>query len=203
MSTPPPLGMSAPPPPPPPPPSSSRKGCFIALGVALVLLLLLCMGGCIYLARNPGGFTAWGISAAKPAMLQSMASDIPAETRTAFETEYEAYANWLRSATREDFAAKGQAVVAPFQYLQGALQDKSLTADEVNRFVEMAREVRGVPAPAAAPTAPAEATEAAPEGATAGAPTDATEGAAAPADASAAAPAATSPEGGNPGGSQP
>ena len=166
MSTPPPLGMSAPPPPPPPPPSSSRRGCFIAIGVVFVLLLLLCLGSCLVVSRNPAGFTAWSMGLGRTGFVQKLAADVPADQRTAFESEYDAYVAYLKGTTPESFKTQGQALLGPFQYLQGAMGDGSITTDEVQRFVEMSRQLRGASAPAPQPqaTAPAEPAPLPPEG---------------------------------------
>lgn len=146
MSTPPPLGMSSPPPPPPPPPSS-RKGCFIALGVVLVLVLILCMGACFFISRAPGKLTAWGFDTAKPEVMKVVDSSVSADDRNAFDAEYSAYTDWVRNMTPESMQGQSTQFVAPFQYLQGAMQDKSITSDEITRFIEMSRELRGVPKP--------------------------------------------------------
>jgi hypothetical protein len=147
MSTPPPIGMSAPPPPPPPPPPASRKGCFIAIGVVIVLLMLVCLGACIFAAKSPGRLMAMGINMGRTAFVSSIAADVPADQKAAFEAEFTAYVDWLNAATPETFQASGQAAAAPMQYLQGAVQDKSITSDEIQRFIEMTRQLRGVPMP--------------------------------------------------------
>ena len=171
MSTPPPIGMSAPPPPPPPPPSPSRKGCFIAIGVVLILVLVGCLGVCLVGRRNPGGMTAWGMSMAHGGFMKSVASDVTPEQKAAFDAEFNAYQEWLKAATPQTFETQGQAVLGPFQYIQGAMRgDNSITSDEIQRFIEMSQQLRGVapppqaPAPVPAPVTPA---ETAPEGASA------------------------------------
>jgi hypothetical protein len=147
MSTPPPIGMSAPPPPPPPPPASSRKGCFIAIAIVLGLIVLVCGGMCLGVKMAPGKFMAMMFGMGRQGFVQKVGSDVPAEKKAEFDTEYGAYMDWVRNATPADIKEKGEAVGAPMQYLRGALSDGSITADEIDRFVEMTRQVRGAAPP--------------------------------------------------------
>ncbi len=158
MSSPPPLGMSTPPPPPAPPPAKSRKGCFIAVGVALVVVLLICLGGCLFIVKAPGRFMAMGLGQAQAKMVEAVASDVPDEQRKAFAEEFAAHVEWLRAITPETIKEKGEAFAQPAQFLQQAIADQSLSADEVEQFIAMSRALRGAPdlAPPPPPPAPAE-----------------------------------------------
>jgi hypothetical protein len=138
-------GMSAPPPA-PPADKPSRRGCLIAVLIAVVVLVMGCGGACFYMAKNPGKMMAWGMSQMKNQAMAVVAPDVPPETRQAFEAEMDAFVEWAPSA-RPGSGTDASAMQAPFQHLQTAVSDKSITADEIQRFIELSRKARGADTP--------------------------------------------------------
>lgn len=157
MSTqPPPIGMSAPPPPPPPPATSSaRKGCFIAVGVVLLVIVVVCLAGFIMAARNPARLAAWGSGMAMKQAEAALAPDVSADLRREMHDETEAYLAWLRSQTGESAKQLGPPQIqAPLTYLQEAMKDRAITADEARTFIDHLRRARGAETAAPETAAP-------------------------------------------------
>ena len=146
MSTLPP-GMSAPPPPPPPAASSSKRGCLIAV----VVVLLLGLGGCTcafyWLSHNSGKAMGWGLDRLRPTAMAAVSADVPADLKQQFETEYDAYAGFVKTPGNIT-EANGKVVTLPMTHIQQAMADKKLTSEEIEHFLELSRTARGASAPA-------------------------------------------------------
>lgn len=146
MSTP---AMSAPPPVPPVVvKTSSRRGCLIAVLIVVVLLLAACVGGCVWVSMNPTKFLTWGFGKATTAMESAIAPDVPEDVKARFQTEKAAFVEYLNSpAANEALKAGNQAIPQAVQYAAQTIQDKQVTADELEQFITQMRAARGADAP--------------------------------------------------------
>jgi hypothetical protein len=145
--------MSAPPPP-PPPERSARRGCCIAAVVLLVLAMAGCAGGCALLFFNVGPLMAWAVSQQRAAIEPMLAPEVSEEAKDELWRELSAYADTLRGLDMTKLQQPGTAesVMAPFQYVQQAMSDRSITAEEVQRIIELCRQARGESPAASGPS---------------------------------------------------
>lgn len=151
MSTqPPPSPMPPPmpgPPPTAPPATKSRRGCWIAALIVVLVVMGAC-GACFFVAsKNPGALAAKSLEVTKETYVAGIGPDVPQELRTEFTAELDAYIAHLKTMTREALNALGDTApqFRPLQFINEAFrQDKALSADELQRFIELSHAARGV-----------------------------------------------------------
>ena len=147
MSTPVPPTMSAPPSIPTETGSKSRRGCLIAVLVVVLLLIAACGGGCVYVMRNPGKFAGMSLGWGREGIIASLATACTEQQKADFTTEYDAYLEFLRGLDMAAMQAAGpdaQKLFTPAQFLGEISGDKTITPDEADRFIELARGARSL-----------------------------------------------------------
>ena len=138
-----PPGVALPPPPPPPPKSGSgMRACLIAFLVVFLVLAAGVTTVCVLIAKAPGASLAWAASKVRGNAVKAVSADVPPELKAQFETELDAYIEFLREPGNVTSTNSQQAVL-PFQQLQQAMSDRKLTAEEIEHFLETSRTARG------------------------------------------------------------
>ena len=147
MSTPVPPTMSAPPSIPTETGTKSRRGCLIAVLIVVLVLMAACGGGCVYMMTNPGKFAAMPLAWGREGIIASLATSCTEQQKADFTTEFDAYVEFLRGMDMAAMKAVGpdaQKLFTPAQFVSEISRDKTISPDEVDRFVELARGARSL-----------------------------------------------------------
>lgn len=129
------------------PPGGGPKGCWrtglIGCGIAALVCLLVIVGSCLYLRRNPQVMTDFVVGRIEA----GFASDVTEQDKKEFHAAYNAFRDRMQRGERVD--ANG---LQRIQTIMIRNRSGSISRDQVHELTEVFREAGGLPPATPVPT---------------------------------------------------
>ena len=119
------------------------KGCLIAAGIVIAVVLVIAAVGGYAVYKKAGPLTAMGMEQGKPEVMAKLTPEVNAEQRAEFEKTYDQMLSEFKS---KGFADVIIAHSKSFQLMQTIAADGKITPDEAKSWVDEFNKEEAAPA---------------------------------------------------------